>query len=268
MGVGAYMHQRRYDADEQGKKDSATEEARAQRNYDDAVKARALTPSEYMNDPDYARAKAQGNEKLKGLEADMAENRSKRKAMLDAGGTEDSPYIKNQDEAFKEMAQKAKDIAAGVSPEALAKAFNMRMASTATQATMMRSIGESTGDKSKMIEADRMEAKMHEEGRKKELQGMGYDEQHAGKMARAEGLAGLAETLRNNGQVFASGRAGVGMAVGEAAGGVPPEFRAVIDEIKKIQEELGSGNEGAQQARVRDVMDDTGTTGSTGTMLY
>lgn len=74
-------------------------------------------------------------------------------------------------------------------------------------------------------------------------------------MARAEGLAGLAETLRNNGQVFASGRASVGMAVGESSGGVPPEFRAVIEEIKKIQEELGSGNEGAQQERVRTVME-------------
>jgi hypothetical protein len=256
LGVGAYMNQRRVAADEQGKKDSAAEEARAQRNYDEAVKARALTPSEYMNDPDYARAKAAGDEKLKVLQGDMAENRRKRAAVIDGGGSEDSPYIKSLDEAFKGMAQSAKDISAGVSPEALAKAFNVRMANTGTQATMMRSIGEATGDKSKMIEADRIEAKMREEARKKELQGLGIGEERAGKMARAEGLAGLAETLRNNGQVFASGRSSVGMAVGESAGGVPPEFRAVIEEIKKIQEELGSGNEGAQQERVRTVMDD------------
>jgi hypothetical protein len=267
-GAGVYMHQRRSAADEQGKKDSAAEEARAQKNYDDAVKARALTPSEYMNDPDYARAKAQGNEKLKGLEADMVENRRKRAAVIDAGGTEDNPYIKSLDEAFKGMAQSAKDISAGVSPEALAKAFNTRMAATGTQATVMRSIGEATGDKGKMIEADRIEAKMREEARKKELQGMGIGEERAGKMARAEGLSSLAETLRNNAQVFASGRSSVGMAVGESAGGVPPEFRAVIDEIKGFRGDVKGENEGAQQERVRTVMADTETTGSTGTMLY
>jgi hypothetical protein len=252
-GVGAVVNYNRRAGDEKGKKESAAEEARAQQNYDEALKARALTPAEYMNDPDYARAKAQGDAKIAELTPQMEMNRKMRDAAA-ANGGEDTQAVKQLDEQFATMSQKMKEINAGVSPEALAKEFNKRMAQEGTKATVMRSIGEATGDRSKVIEADRMEAKMREETRKKELQGMGIGEEKAGKMARAEGLAGLAETLKNNGQVFASSRASVGGAMGEAAGGVPPEFRAVIAEIQKIQGELQGGNESAQQERVRTVL--------------
>lgn len=217
-------------------------ERTAGRNLDDAYSQAALTPAQYMNDPDYARAKAEGEAKMEAISAKISE------VMQMAPG-------KGREEEIARLNKQFAQVANGVQPEALAKAFNQRMAATATQATVMRSIGEATGDRSKTIEADRIEAGMREEARKKELQAMGIDEQKAGKMAKADGLASLAETLRSNGQVFASGRASVGGAAGEAAGGIPPEFRAVIEEIKKIQQDLQGGNEGSQQERVRTVMD-------------
>ncbi len=254
--VGVGVNYKRQVDDYNAKKQSAEEEQRAQAAYDDAMKARTVSPSQYMNDPDYARAKAEGEMKLRDLEANLAEVDSQRANAAGPNGEfADTGAVKALDDQRQQITQQMKDISAGVSPEALAKAFNIRMANLGTRASVMRSIGEATGDRSKTLEADQIEAGMREEAKKKELMAAGIGADRAGKMAKAEGLAGLAETLRNNGQIFASGRASVGGAAGEAAGGISPEFRAVIEEIKKIQQDLQSGNAGAQQERVRTVME-------------
>lgn len=226
------------------------QEARALRQQQDARAASVVTPAQYLNDPDFAAAKAAGEQRLAQLQEEADLVAKMRSAAVAGGGTEDTPMVRELDARAASLDQKMKDVAAGVTPEALEQAMNKRLAGVSSQAAMLRSIGSATGDRAKTMEADRLDAQVTEERRRKELLGMGIGPEQAGMMARAEGLAGLAEQLAQRGQVIASGRAGVGGAAGEAAGGIPREFQAVIEEIKAIQQKLSEQMGGAEQERV------------------
>lgn len=249
---GAVYNSSKFSEDEKAKKDAAEQERVAEQNVERAAKANALTPADYMNDPDYQKAKKEGQAKLNSLQGQAQENRATRDRFVGQGGDENSDYVQRLDEEFKKLGSEMKVVGAGVSPEALKKAFNIRMAEEGSRVTGLRATA--NGDQDQLLQADRLEAQMRTDARAKELKAMGIGGEKADKMARVEGLSSLADSLQSRGQVFASSRASVGMAVGEAAGGVPPEFQKVIDEIRKIQNELNNGNAGDTQARIQGVM--------------
>lgn len=236
--AGAGMNVYRRGQDEKAKQDAAEEERIAQENMDKANKANVLTPADYINDVDYQKAQAEGQRKLQDLQ-------SKRQGYIGAGGGEGDDYVKDLDKQIKQ-------IGAGVSPEALKKAFNMRMAEEQTKVTGMRATA--GGDQAQLLEADRLEAQMKTDGRAKELKAMGIETPKAEQMAKVEGLSSMAEAMAARGQVRASSRASVGGAVGEAAGGVPPEFQKIIDEIRKIQGDLQQGNNSDNHDRIQSTL--------------
>ena len=220
---------------------SQKNEQEASRNMDEAYKLSAVTPAGFMNDPDYARAKAEAEDKMVAISEELG------KVMQRADSPEKNREIERLNKEFAKVAN-------GVQPEALERAFNQRMSEAGTQAQVLRATGAASGDQSKLMEADRLEARMRGEALAKELK-LKFPELAANgkadKMGRAAELTSLSEAMMSRGNVFASGRASVGGAMGEAAGGVPPEFRAVIDEIRKIQDELAAQTIGQDQLRVQ-----------------
>lgn len=250
--AGAGLNMANRSKDDKSKLDAAEQERIAQQNLEKAAKANVLTPADYLNDPDYKKAQLEGQKKLNTLQGQSDENRARRKRFTDMGGDENSNYVKNLDEEFQKLTSEMKVVGAGVSQESLRKEFNKRMAEEGARVTGLRATA--GGDQAQLLEADRLEAKMREEGRAKELKGMGIEGPKAEKLARIEGLSSMADSLMSRGQVFASSRASVGGAVGEAAGGVPPEFQKIIDEIRKIQSDLQQGNAGDNQARIQSTL--------------
>jgi len=251
-GVGVNMYHR--SADKQAQQQAIEEERIAKENVVKAAQANVLTPSVYMHDVDYKNAQEEGRKKLNSMQGEANANRNLREKYLSSGGKEGDDYIKKLDDEFSKITNEMKVVGAGVSPEALKKAFDMRMAGERANVIGMRA--SAGGDQAKLLEADRLEAQMKIDARSKELKAMGIEGGKADKMARIEGLSSMADSLMSRGQVFASSRASVGGAVGEAAGGVPPEFQKIIDEIKKIQSDLQNGNNSDTQNRIQSTISD------------
>jgi hypothetical protein len=162
VGGWASMNQR--GNQERTAQEAQAAEDQARENAIRASEKAVVDPSQYLNDPDYASAKARGEEKLKVL-AKEGEEIGKRleaaRELRDAlpEGSEsrtraDAKVKSLEDEAEANSGEK-RAVAAGVSQEALAEAFNKRVTSEGAQAAAAAAVAAARGDRSGQIEAQR-----------------------------------------------------------------------------------------------------------------
>ena len=215
--------------------DAIAKDEEAQRQAEEAEKARQAardaeikTPAEFLNDPDFERAKAEAE------------------GLLDqANAAQDALDADRDDLTDEEVAQREQEIselrneaAAIMDPEAIRKDFNRRMARDENRARMMGVMAEVTGDEGMRREANTLQDETRTQQRGREMaQELGIPLAEALDMARGEVLTDRLNTERARGDNmrFASGLGSVGGAGAETGGGSSEEAR-LLQEIVRLMD--------------------------------
>lgn len=211
--------------------DAAAKAAEAQRLRDEARAQLDQTPAQFLNDPDFAAAKAEA--------LDIMDRANAAQDTLD--GAEDMPeeQRKREQERIDMMRSEAE---AKMAPEAMEERFNRRMARDEVKASITRAMADGTGNEQLRRQANELEDKVKTERRAKELQAMGIERPEAMELARAQTVSERLQSEQDRAQnmVFASGLGAVGGAAGEAGGGKSEEAR-LLTEIRNLMERDMSG---------------------------
>jgi hypothetical protein len=219
-------------ADREAQTTETAEEARRLR--DEARASLSQTPSQFLNDPDYAAAQAEALQ--------LADSASKAQDALDSMSSDFQATPAGASEQARIDALRA-EAQTKMAPDAMAERFDRRMAREDVQAKVTRSIAEATGNEEMRREASRMEDSIATETRAKELQKLGIERPEALQLAQAETLTERLSKERGRAEnmTFASGLGSVGGAAGEAGGGTSEEAR-LLGEIKRIMERQSAPN--------------------------
>jgi hypothetical protein len=186
-----------------------------------AIKA----PADFLNDPDFARAKAEAE----GL---LAKANAAQDALDRQGGAAANPAEAQRIEAMRGEA------VARMDPQRIEQDFNRRMARESVQARLTRTMAEVTGDEGLRQRANTLEDENRTQVRGKELaKDLGIPITEALDLARGEVLSDRlsSEQSRGENMMFASGLARVGGAAGESGGGSSEEAR-LLQQIARILE--------------------------------
>lgn len=205
---------------------AAAAAAEAKRQRDEARKAVAKTPAQYLNDPDFKAAQQEAMA--------MMNEANRMQDALDAKKNVPEEDRARQQEAIDKMRSEAQT---KMSPDALEQKFNQRMARDEVKASLARSMADGTGNEALRQRANALEDQIKTERRSKELQKIGIERPEAMKMAQAQTLSERlqSEQDRSQNMMFASGLAKVGGAAGEMGGGKSEEAR-LLTEIRNLME--------------------------------
>lgn len=224
LGGGAYgaiSHQMNVADAERQSEDARKNQEEAMRAFVEAMNAKPKEkPAEYLNNPYFEQMQAESQARLNDLSARYAALSEDQRA-----GKEGAEIRASMVEEQTKFTRENQELA-----------FNKYMESLGTQARLQHAIGYRTGDMEAVRRGDAMEDEAFTAKRVKELvENFKFDPEEAKRMTEGELLERQAARERERNPTVASGRARLGFAQGEAAGGSSEEAR-ILNKMLQIMQ--------------------------------
>ena len=224
---GAYSHNQNVAEAEKQSKDAREAEEASIRTFVEAMNAKPKEkPADYLNNPYFQEMQAKSQQTLNDLAKKYQALSPEQKA-----GKEGAEIRTQMREEQQKFSRDNKELA-----------FNKYMEAATTQANLRQAIGLRTGDKAMVKEGDKISDEAFAAKRMKELvETFKFDPKEAKGMVDGELLQRQADRERERNPVVASGRARLGFAQGEAAGGSTEEARILKKMLTIMESQRGSG---------------------------